>query len=141
MPSGTGDHVEPKGSDVDASEGFRGEHDGNGSVTELSLESDDTVVHGSGFPQDGREASQRVADVDGILVSGVDVGESHRSVDGQVEKVHGAGIAVSGRRGASHGGNHVGQEGRIGNAPIAGLVEVGGNVEVGHGEDQPGQDG
>ena len=68
----------------------------------------------------------------------VDVDEGHRRVCAEVEEVLGAIGAVGDARGASYGSQDGSEVVRVGDVPLVGVVEVGVDVEVGHGEYQPG---
>ena len=98
MSGSSDDDGKSTSADGSALKGVSGEDDGNGAVQGLALKSYDTVVHGCSIPKDGGEPGQRVADLDGIHVGGMHVGDGYRGVDREVDQVRGAGGSVRNTR-------------------------------------------
>ena len=140
-PGSSHDGREAKAADVDPREGVGREGDRYAVVAAAALEAHEEIVQGAGVAQHGGVASERVADLDAVGFVGVDVDQGHWRVGGKVEEVLGADGAVSETRSSTHDTiQNISDVVWVGDSPLVGVVEVGVNVEVGHGENQPGQD-
>ena len=140
-PSGSHDGWEAETTDVDPRERVGREGHGHTVVAAAALEADNEVVEGTRIPKDGRVASERMANLDAVGFVGVNVGHGHGRVGREVKEVRGADDRVGGARSASYGAiEDIGQVVRVGDVPLVDVVEVGIQVKVGHGADQPGQD-